>query len=136
MIRTNRFSLPKHADPYESWPLRTRLFADGEPTEVRVPAYVMLHQFQVEDGYLLVADQDCPFEEATVFALLSHDLRLLSCRVVGAPYNAHLLTGLEWVNPRELVASFGDDFRMRVTIRRRGIPILIPRLRIDHLRGR
>ncbi|HEX8391448.1 MAG TPA: hypothetical protein VF665_03740 [Longimicrobium sp.] len=136
MIRTDRFSLEKHAGPYESWPLRTRLFADGEPTDVRIPAYVMLHQFQVDDGYLLIGDQDCPFEEATVFALLSHDLRLLSCRVVGHAYNTFLLTGLEWVNPRQLIASFGDDLRMRVTIRPRGIPVILPRLRLDRIRDR
>ncbi|MBB4636710.1 hypothetical protein [Longimicrobium terrae] len=134
MIPIDRFSLEQHAGEYKDWPLRTRVLVDGQPTELFIPGYVLLHQFAVDDGYLLVSDYDCPFEEATVFALVSPDLRLLSRRTVGVAYNTFLLTGLEWTGPRELIASF-DDFHVRVTLRRRGIPYLWPRISIRRIRS-
>lgn len=134
MKRSTRFSLEKHDGPYESWPLRTRLLADGQPTRVRLGGYVLLHQFEVEDGYLLVTDYDCPFEEMTVFTLLSSELRVLSARTVGAPYNTFLLTRLEWMDPRHLVAWFGSDSPMRVTLRPWGIPVVRPRIGIARVR--
>lgn len=133
MIPIHRFSLEQHAGPYDTWPLRTRVLADGEPTELFIPGYVLLHQFAVDDEYLLVTDYDCPFEEATVFVLLSGDLRILARRTVGVMYNSFLLTGLEQTGPRQLVARFGDDFRVRVTVRPRGIPFLRPRLSVRRM---
>jgi hypothetical protein len=133
MIPIDRFSLEQHAGEYKDWPLRTRVLVDGEPTELFVSGYVLLHQFAVDDGYLLVTDYDCPFEEATVFALVSPDLRLLSHRTVGVAYDTFLLIGLEWTGPRELIATFNDGFRMRVTLRRRGIPYLWPRLSVRRM---
>lgn len=130
MIPIDRFSLERHAGEYKDWPPRTRVLVDGQPTELFISGFVLLHQFRVDDGYLLVTDYDCPFEEMTVFALVSPDLRLLSQRMIGMMYESFLLTGLEWIGPREFVASFGDDFRLRGTLRPRGIPYLRPRIGI------
>lgn len=132
MIPIDRFSLEQHAGEYKDWPLRTRVLLDGQPTDLFIPGYVLLHQFAVDDEYLLVADCDCPFEEATTFALVSPDLRLLSRRTLMVMYDSFLLTGLEWTAPRQLVASF-DDFHVRVTLRRRGIPYLWPRISIRRI---
>jgi hypothetical protein len=49
-------------------------------------------------------------------------------------YNTFLLTGLRWLDGRRLVASFGDDYRVLVTIHRRGLPLLRPRLELQRLR--
>jgi hypothetical protein len=130
-----RFTLERHAGPYERWPSRSRLFADGRATATRVPGCSLLHQFRMDDGYLLVTDYDCPFEEVTAFTLLDERLRVVAERKIGWMYNTFLLTGLRWLDGRRLVASFGDDWQVLVTIRRRGFPLLHPRLKLQRLRG-
>ena len=70
MQKVSLFSLELHQGPYEKWPLRTRLFVDGNQSETKVPGYVLLHQFQTDFGYLLITDCDCPFEETTNFIFL------------------------------------------------------------------
>ena len=107
---------------------------DGEPTGTRVPGYTLLHQFRVSDGYLLVTDHDCPYEEVTVFTLLDDELRIVSTRSVAWMYNTFLLTRLEWSGERRLVAWFGDDFPMEVIIRPWGIPLVRPRLGLRRIR--
>lgn len=131
---TARFALERHAGPYERWPSHSRLFADGRATATRVPGYTRLHQYELNDGYLLVTDHDCPFEEITAFTLLDPELRIVAERKVGRMYNTCLLTGLRWLDGRRLVASFGDDSRVLVTIRRRGFPLLHPWLKLQRLR--
>lgn len=131
---TSRFSLERHAGPYERWPSHSRLFVDGRATATRVAGYTLLHQYQLDDGYLLVTDHDCPFEEVTALTLLDEGFRVVAERKLGWMYNTFLLTGLRWVDGRRLVASFGDDYQVLVTIRRRGIPLLRPRLKLQRLR--
>lgn len=134
MIPIERFSLERHAGPYESWPVRSRLFADGAPTEILLSGYDLLHQFETADGYLLVADHQSPYEEATTFALVSRDLRLLSERTLAAPYATFLLDALRWTDEHRLVATFHGDLHYEVTIRERGIPFLRPRLKLKRMR--
>jgi hypothetical protein len=38
----NRFTLEKHDGPYEKWPLRSRLFLDGKPTDLSLPGYARI----------------------------------------------------------------------------------------------
>ena len=128
MTPTDRFSLARHEGPYESWPLRTPLLADGATTGIEIPGYVLLHQFETSAGYVLVADFDCPYEEATTFALVSRDLRLLGCRTLSRALASFLLEGIEWIDDRRFIARFHGGFRYEVTIRHRAIPILRPRL--------
>src|SRR5205823_12073097 len=45
MNSIRRFALEQHEGSYENWPLRSRLFFDGEPTRIYLPGYVLLHQF-------------------------------------------------------------------------------------------
>jgi len=127
MHAIERFSLERHAGPYESWPRRTRLLDAGAPTGLALPAYVLLHQFQVPCGFLLVLDDNCPHEEITTFCLLTADLRVLSRRWLGAPYATFYLDAIEWVDERRFVADFGDC-RRGFVLRSRGIPYLLPRL--------
>lgn len=72
----SRFSLEQHAGPYDTWPTRSRLLLDGEPTRILLPSYALLSQFEIPDAYILVTDYDCPFEEITSFCLVSKELRL------------------------------------------------------------
>src|SRR6266508_3806727 len=41
-----RFALEKHDGPYETWPLRSRVSLDGKPTDISLPGYTLLHQFE------------------------------------------------------------------------------------------
>lgn len=130
-----RFSLARHQGPYETWPLRTRLHADGKPTEVCVSGYELLHQFETPAGYLLVTDYDCPFEEATSFILLRRDLRLVSYRTLSVPYGSFSLDRIEQLADDRFRAVFYDNDAWLVVIRSWGIPYLRPRLQLKRIGG-
>ncbi len=133
METTDRYSLERHEGPYESWPLRSRLFIDGEPTAVLIPGYSLLHQVALPSGYLLVTDFDCPFEEATSFVLLDRNSRLLCCRTLSVPYGSYNLDKMAWLDDRHARITFLDDDHWSLTIRNWGIPLLHPRLRLGRL---
>ena len=133
MQRIERFSLAQHPGPYESWPARSRLLVDGQPSATHVPGYSLLHQFALADGSLLVTDCDCPFEEATSFILLDPAHRLLSWRTLAVPYGSFLLQDFTWLDEREAVATFYQDDAWRLRIRPWGIPFLRPRLQLQRL---
>lgn len=130
----NRFTLEKHDGPYETWPLRSRLFLDGKPTDLALPGYELLNQFETSDGYILITDYDCPFEEITNFAFISQNLRLISCRWLGWMYETFLLERIEWIDERTFIAVIGgSDNRWRLSIRSWGIPYIRPRLKLQCL---
>lgn len=124
-----RFALEKHDGPYEKWPLKSRLIVDGAFTKIRVGGYSLLHQFELPDGYLLVTDYDCPFEEATDFILLGKDLNVISQRSIGGAYCSFLLDKIEWIDERNLIAVFHQDDRWKISIVAHKIPF--SRLRIS-----
>jgi hypothetical protein len=126
-----RFSLEKHEGPYEKWPLRSKLFLDEKPTGIRVPGYSLIHQFEIPCGYLLVTDDDCPFEEGTNFILLSKSIRLLSWRILVVPYGSFNLDRVEWIDDSRFWAVFYEEDYWLVTIRPWGIPFLRPRLLVQ-----
>ena len=111
-----RFALEKHDGPYETWPLRSRLSLDGRPTDISLPGYTLLHQFEASNGYILVTDYDCPFEEITNFALISKQLRLQSCRWLGWMYETFLLERIEWIDDRTFTAFFCGNLCCRLTV--------------------
>jgi hypothetical protein len=135
MTRIDRFSLETHEGPYEKWPLRSRLFLDGQPTDVRLPGYQLLDQFETPDGYILITDYDCPFEEATNFALVSKSLRLQSCRTIGWMYETYILERIEWQDELRFIAFIHGGCPWRFTIRSWWIPYIRPRLRRQLLLG-
>lgn len=109
-------SLETHDGPYESWPLRSRLYLRGEPTEQQVPGYVIEAQYRLGDRYLLITSLDCPFEETYRFLLLDRRLRLLSSRSRGVPYTAAcLLMSAAPVAPARLRLRF-DDHELLLTV--------------------
>lgn len=129
-----RFSLEKHNGAYETWPLRTRVIADGTPTNIRIPGYSLLHQYTTRFGHVLITDDDCPFEEATHIALLGDNLRLLSCRSLSAPYASFNLDHVEWIDESSFRAVFHEGDCWLVKIRPWGIPFFRPRLAIRRTR--
>lgn len=135
MKRINRFTLEKHDGPYETWPLRSRLFLDSKPTDLFLPGYALLHQFETLDGYIFITDYDCPYEEITNFAFIGKQpLRLISCRWLGGMYETFLLEHIEWIDERTFIAVIGgSDHCWRLFIRSWGIPYIRPRLKLQWL---
>jgi hypothetical protein len=131
---TSRFCLERHQGPYETWPLRSRLLDEGRPTRLSLPGYDLIRQYQIDAGYLLVTDYDCPFEESTNFLLLSDDLHPLSRRRLGAPYASLSLEAIEWLDEQRFVAIMHGGHRWLGAIRPWGIPFLLPRLRLKWIR--
>ena len=106
MQPVDTFRFASHPGPYAQWPLRTALLhADGTATGVALPGYVLLHQFRVGTGWLLVTDWDCPYEEVTEVLLLDAAMRLVARRRFGAPYASWLLDGVD--------VLAGDALRLR-----------------------
>ncbi|WP_137937922.1 hypothetical protein [Chitinivorax sp. B] len=135
MTPITRFSLAKHTGPYEQWPSRTRLFCDSIETATDVPGYCLLHQYQLRDGYLLVTDCDCPYEEETIFVLLDAECRLIAyLPFIPFYYSSFNLDRVEWVDETNLIATFEGYAPWRITIRPWGIPYLRSRLVAKRLR--
>jgi hypothetical protein len=84
----------------------------------------ILDQFATATGYLLVTDEDCPFEETFHFILLDENLHVRAHRSLGARFSddRHFLAFLT-----------GPAERWRFTIRPSGIPFLRPRLTATRL---
>lgn len=129
----SKFSLEAHDGPYEKWPLKSRLLLDGKPTGTSLAGYSLLHQFEIADGYFLVHDWDCPFEEKTHFTLLGHELRVLSSHGLGAPYWSWLLTGFRAIDETHFEATFGEGDRWSINIRPWGIRYLYPRITMQRI---
>lgn len=137
MRRTQRFTLlPSKEYPDQQVP-ESRLITDGQVTSVRVPGVEILEQFETLAGYLLVTDDDCPFEEIFHFILLDQQLRISACRNLGAGLSfvpgsqIRILQTLEWEDDRHFLAVLtGPPERWRFTIRRLGIPFVHPRLSV------
>ncbi len=53
MTPINRFTLETHEGPYANWPVKSRLYLDGQPTRIRLPGYQLLCQYETADGYIL-----------------------------------------------------------------------------------
>ena len=112
----NRFALETHDGPYENWPSKSRLIVDGIVTNQRLPGYSLLHQFALDDGFLLLTDYDCPFEECTNFILLGKILKNRSSRSLGVPYGSFLLEKIEQLDTTQFIATFYTDDPWKLSI--------------------
>lgn len=124
----DRFALQAHAGPYQRWPGHSPLIVDGELQRTSVPGYTLLRQFALADGYLLITDFDCPFEESTCFVLLDPQFKVRSQRTLGGMYASYLLKRVRWLDERQLIASFVDQGDWLMAIRSWSMPYLRPRL--------
>ncbi|WAW09952.1 hypothetical protein NB640_12130 [Oxalobacter vibrioformis] len=130
MLEITRFSLEKHRGPYEKWPLKTRLVADGAMLDLTIGGYTLLRQFETEAGYLLVTDYDCMYEEVISFTLIDKACtRVLSHRQIGAPYQTYWLGDVIWKDPWRFEATIeNSDVIASFTIRKFHIPGFYPQL--------
>lgn len=133
MIPTGRFSLEAHDGPYESWGTRSHLLDQGVRCGAQVRGFSLLHQFETPDGFLLVTDDMCPFEETTHFTLLSGKLRVLASRSFGAPYASCLLDDLASLPDGSIDFVLSCQGAFKLSLRSRGIAWIYPRLKFRRL---
>ena len=131
MRRIQRFTLLQP----ESTSGNSRLVSDGQVTSIHIPGIAMLDQFETAAGYLLVTDQNCPFEETFHFLLLDRAFRIRAHRSLGAGFSfvpgnqVRTLEKLVWEDDRHFLAVLtGPTERWWFTIRPSGIPFIHPRL--------
>ncbi|NJK52152.1 MAG: hypothetical protein HC936_03770 [Leptolyngbyaceae cyanobacterium SU_3_3] len=122
------FALESHSGPYDKWPLRTRLLIDGKLSPILIPGYILLCQFKIDDGYLLVTDCDCPYEETTSFILLSNDMKLISYKMLFVLYGSFNFESIAWINSQYAQVTFWKNDIWNLRIRKFDIPYLLPRL--------
>ena len=116
-----------------NWPSRTRLFENGKEIGIRVPGYNLLHQFELKESYLLITDDDCPFEEGTNFILISKAKKILAYQILFVPYGSFNLESVEWIDEQHLRVVFYENDHWMLTIRPWGIPYLRSRLKLKRI---
>jgi hypothetical protein len=102
------FSLESHAGPYEKWPLRTRLFADGVDSGQTVSGFVIEAQYRCQAGYLLITSYDCLYEAANTFTLLNDSVETIASTGLGVMYNTFLLEKQRPTSANSLELDYGD----------------------------
>ena len=76
----------------------------------------IIAQFQVGDCYLIMMDENTPFEGGLFIMLLDRNFKQLDCRQLGIPYQAGWLDKLDIISDRELHFSFFGNDRWRLEI--------------------
>ncbi len=134
MKKINIFSLIQHTGDYATWPLKTQLLINQQPTQTYLPGYQLLHQFQLTSGeYLLITDWDCPFEEATEVLLLSADLTLAARHTFSVPYGSFNLDDLQVMDDVNVKLTFYDHDCRQVTILDKKTGLLGTRISVAQL---
>ena len=113
-----RFSLKKHEGPYEDWGGKSQILIDGVLTNHWTPGYILLHQFKIGDGFLLLLNYDCPFEESVVAVRLSEDFKILAEKHFGFWYCSWDLDDISVQNPWTLDISFGPEDWYRLSLQK------------------
>src|SRR3990167_1931010 len=62
----------------------------------------IIAQFQVGDCYLIMMDENTPFEGGLFIMLLDRNFKQLDCRQLGIPYQAGWVEKLDIISDREL----------------------------------
>ncbi len=110
------FSLARHEGEYETWPLETELYFNGQPTCTEVPGYVLEAQYSLDNGFLLVTTWDCPYEEMATFILLDEDLELLSRTDLGVCQATGDFKDAQWLDGKKLTFRFFNEEKWQLTI--------------------
>lgn len=108
MKEIDYFSLEKHTGMYDTWPLRSRLFINGEFTSQNLPGYKIKAQYKCASGYLIITSWDCPFEEAATFILISPEYKILAQKSLGKMYSSYLLYSHKVLSETSLELDFSE----------------------------
>jgi hypothetical protein len=116
MYSVTLFSLATHEGPYEKWPLKTTLFADGVDTGQTVSGFVIEAQYKCPAGYLLITSYDCPFEESNAFLLVNDQYETIARNSLGVMYSSFLLEKHKALSDTQLELDYGDGLKYRLSI--------------------
>ena len=129
-----RFALAGHQGPPELWPTASSLLMDGAPCGSSVPGRQLLAQFEIADGFLLVTNDDCPYEEEVFFVLVDRSCRVSVHKSISAPYVSYLLERIDWRDDRHCIVAFaGVSDQWEIEIRPWGIPFVYPQLKLTRI---
>lgn len=109
MKSIDRLALVPHKGPYESWGGVSHLIIDGSRSDQTVPGYQLLRQYSLENGYLLLLDYDCPFEESVVAVRLDANFQVVAKEHFGFMYTSWWLHDAVIHGPMTLDICFGGD---------------------------
>ena len=118
MQEITRFTLESHSGEYVTWPLKTTLLADLQPTATNIPGYVIERQYQIDERYLIITSWDCPFEEANDFELLDKNYAVLAHKRLGVPYGSFLLDDASVVDEQTLLLKYFENDYWTLTVRK------------------
>jgi hypothetical protein len=110
------FSLATHEGPYETWPLKSPLLANGLDTGQSIPGFVIEGQYKCPAGYFLITSYDCPYEEANDFLLLNDRFETIARNGLGVIYSSFLLEKHRPLSDTELELVYGDGLTYKLAI--------------------
>lgn len=90
------------------------LLAEDNKSLASLPGIRLCAQYQCDLGYLIVTDEDCPYEEALHITLLSHDYKRVDSLSLGHIYASGIFKQTTSELPSTLEFSFfgGDHWRL------------------------
>lgn len=105
--------LPRRRDDR---PLSSNVVFAGKPVLCELAGSRLDAQYRCSIGFLLIANEDTPYEEALHITLLSHDLDVLDTLEMSHPYAPGSIRDLRIVgeNSLEFIFFGGDNWRLTV----------------------
>ena len=97
-------------------PKRSELVLDGTATGKRVHGTQLVAQYAYGDRFLLLLDEDCPYEGYLYALLLGPALEVVEQRELGVPYAAGFVTNLRVAAADALEFSFFGSDRWRLAV--------------------
>jgi hypothetical protein len=114
LTSVTRFSLVPEQLPS---PVRSELTLDGAPTGRRVPGIQLLAQYSFGDRFLLLLDEDCPYEGYLYILLLGPSLATIEQRELGLVWGAPgFVADLGVDAPNALEFTFFGNDRWRLAV--------------------
>ena len=83
MKKISRFSLDMEALAQDPEATHAPLLVDGVRTRYRLEGVRLVDQYEMNGGYLIFTDCDCPYEELTFVTLLDKGFKPLHSKMLG-----------------------------------------------------
>lgn len=94
----------------------TLLFG-GEAVRTNFPGRILEGQYRLENGaYLVLATEDCPYEEVLHILLLDSELRLLDRIDIGLEYHGGIFENAKIIDRETLEFDFLGGLTFRLTL--------------------
>lgn len=117
------FYLQSLADPYDQFPVKSRLLYEGRDTGVAIQGIGLDFQFRGPGYYLLFANWSCPFEESVEITLLSDSFECLAHHSISHDYGSMHLESVESLGSAQfrLSCADGQNYQLNLPLNRLSI---------------